>query len=368
MAFRQPTVAMTTSYEAIYGIPPGTIPQANWFTLSSPKSSDLSTIPQQSDLFYRMQRFLGAMAEAHAYLDKRSLIKDSELKIFMAPEFYFRPNNADVAYSYSEYTAFRRIMTDTLAKDGRFKNWLVVCGTLVWKHEDNITGLRPNYALIQGDYFYNTAVTIFLTPKGAGKSVDIDKTATSTIDGIPFEKSSDTLHHHLRRSYQQERIIEENGIRIGLDICLEHIQDLRKVRARVIREMVQASMDYRPHIHLLTACGMSLHNKSTASRRFGYRARIDGLRNQDENGNVVGGIGMDQIDFYRFKRGDGSYATSNVYNAQAESKIKAEVSAKKTFNIPSSSYLYLSNPAGARTDFWDDRPQKILIYKRQKLR
>ena len=367
IAFRQPTVAVSSAGATLYGVPPGSVPQTRWFTFSSPHASDLSLIPQQSDLFFRMQRFLNAMAEAQAYLEKRSLDRKNELKIFMAPEFYFRPDNSDKAYTYDEFVAFRRIMTDTLAKDGRFKNWFVVCGSLVWKRRDDIIGLRPSYSWFSGDYFYNTSVTIFLTSKGAGKSVDIDKTATSNIDGIPFTSSSDRLHHLLGRTYEQDRIIEENGIRIGLDICLEHIKGLRKVRSKVISEMTNNKTDVRPHIHLVTACGMPLHNGSTGSRRLGYRARVDGLLNNDENGTNVEGMQMDQVELYRFKKLDGTYNISKVYNSKAESKIKAEVRAKKVLNIPSSHDLHLPLPAGSKSEFWDARPQKIVIYKRKSL-
>ncbi len=120
IAYYVPTVGKPNADAApIYGIPPGGPAETHHFRLRgsaanlekfdvSASSGALTEIQQfYLDAKLRIQRLLLALHETREILSEVGGDNRNTLKIFMAPEFYFRPDHADVSYPAEVYRAIK---------------------------------------------------------------------------------------------------------------------------------------------------------------------------------------------------------------------------------------------------------------------
>lgn len=213
----------------------------------------------------RVKRLLGVMIKARKDIIINN--EDTVLKIFMAPEFYFRPVTPGafphpIAYSDDEYKAIVSVLEQSLLEskgDSRellFKNWLVIPGTIFW----------TTFGLL---HFFNYVAWFHYFTISEGSGNVFSKYSTSTIDGIPIGQSG----HHLRPELQGEaekrkHLFLINNIQVGLEICLEHSLGILK---NVVDHI-------NPHLQLITACGMSMKTDKVCARTNGFVLRTDGFR------------------------------------------------------------------------------------------
>lgn len=370
--FRQPSLYTDQKGYPFFGIPPGTIPASNRFTRYSSEESDLTTIPSGSDLDIRMQRFWNAMVTAYDQLKLANALRDTELKVFMAPEFYFRPDNNDTAYTFAEMQAFKRIMTSTLEKDGRFANWQVICGTLVWKQTGVVSGNRPSAPSETGDVYYQTSIVIKITKSGYTKGIEVDKAEPAPIDAIPTDRDSHTYHVSLGRTYRQTRINTMGGIKTGLEICVEHGTDIRELRTMVINDK-KKGFDRALDLQLLISAGKYLFIDSAATKVKGYMAQVDGyfnniwIKQADGMGESILADGINMVQVESYFSPDPNSASPTVYQEDTRSVWSPNISIWKTISIDSNHLLYLPMPSNGNTTWWNERPQKIVIFNKQKL-
>jgi hypothetical protein len=206
------------------------------------------------------------------------------LKIFMLPEFYLRgPFGA-----YSTAHIFRdklllRLMDDVvdLVQHAEFENYLFVFGTAVMAHggghPENQTTQEVWYddesadedELLSADQvlYWN-----FCPVLRGGPNVQkylVTKRYISTVDfldrtALPNPGQRSNVSHYDRPSAQlkellqlrgtelvQDNIIEIDGVRVGLEICLDH-------RLGVLWESIQSTGQALVDVQLITSAGMAI--------------------------------------------------------------------------------------------------------------
>ncbi|MGZ3457983.1 MAG: hypothetical protein ACXU86_05690 [Archangium sp.] len=196
------------------------------------------------------------------------------LKIFMVPEFFFRPNTG-VSNSYDLPTggaimlALKRMFSNAV-----FRDWLFVIGSIIYRE----VGQGRNI-------FWNSAVVI----KGgyAGKDVPfmfVDKRYISGIDGLPQNRGP-LEHPYLQdgmSAWETKRrsLNTIDGVSFGIEICLDHGLGYNGGQSGYLRDV---AVEYRRRhgvapakLHLLTACGMPLNTAAVAAYTDGYILRVDG--------------------------------------------------------------------------------------------
>lgn len=398
IAYQVPTVARDMMGEAMYNIPPGEA------SIVAPESA-LTPILQGNvaglgnDAERRVERLIGAMLAAQDRIRSEKLLDDAmTLKIFMAPEFYFRPADDFVSYTYDQYRAIKDVLRTTIKGDERFNHWLVIPGTIMWKWGWDKSSLkRPNIPGVKENVYFNSAIYVSranatLKPSTDKPSKVIEKAYASGMDGIPTGghkhgnvsavdpsgKATDDTWKTFNESgckewwpkYQTpskraKHIFTTGGITFGLDICLEHSYDVdpktgKVTDIRIVKHVVSENYPKNNiQLHLLTAGGMPVREKSVAANPRGYILRTDGY--------VLEGscTTCQKIETY------GSGKTQRDLDSTAQ---LTDIPIETTLDIEKQYfYLYIPNPEtdGAIGDetFWNDpgRQQRINIYRRQLL-
>jgi hypothetical protein len=201
------------------------------------------------------------------------------LKIFMAPEFFFRPP-ATLGANYLHHTYPNNDQAKILAAlngmfvHADFQDWLFVPGTIMWN-----TSLDTRRATL----FFNTVIHI---RGGLQNALNvIEKKQPSGIDGVPVTGAPilDAGYKivHQRWQTRKRHVFAVNGTELGLEICLDHLDS---GNCRVLKTVLSDWEKYQGNnqeisLHLLSAGGMSIQVKSVAARINGYILRNDGLAN-----------------------------------------------------------------------------------------
>jgi hypothetical protein len=210
------------------------------------------------------------------------------LKVFLAPEFYFRPpattgadytgNTYPVQVSTQMFDALNQMF---VAAD--FADWLFVCGTLMWN-----TRADPR----REPLYFNTAIIV------RGGQADtlqvVEKRIPSNIDGLPQPMAPAKFGGPLagpgydptvklffeKWSQRKRRIFRVDGVTCGVEVCLDHLDS---PNCRVLRRVIVDwdATDPLPlpdvQLHLLPAGGMTIKPSSVAAKVNGYILRNDGL-------------------------------------------------------------------------------------------
>ena len=212
------------------------------------------------------------------------------LKVFVAPEFYFRPpaaGRADYAndtYPQADMLSIWGVL-DTMFANVLFADWLIVPGTVMWNRH------VPTAADAQRRNYFNSV--LYVRGGAAQTTRLIEKQLPSGIDGIPraYAPGNDAL---LKPIYQDWRVRAEHIIRVdgkdyGVEVCLDHYNSNS---CRVLKQVLyewpgrygdlsnaqRAALVRNPELalHILTAGGMPLEMRSVAARVGGYILRNDG--------------------------------------------------------------------------------------------
>ena len=213
------------------------------------------------------------------------------LKIFMAPEFYFktpgpsskggkRGAGAFGAYSFNTMInmleSLRTIFTTPIAgaKPGLLKQWLIIPGTIV----SDLPGGCKSYSTKPADNVYMNTAVVVKGEKG-GLFHYVHKYFISGIDGPPIEKSisrtdpyKNVLEKLKQRGHDEFDSYRFNidNLSFALDICLDHAEGVAK-------KVSQQKVD----VHLVTSCGMQLIDKSIVAKANGHAMICDGSPNDN---------------------------------------------------------------------------------------
>ena len=248
----------------------------------------------------RLKRLYGLVELAREKLKNTDSPKT--LKIFLAPEFTFRPKKDDSAQAKNEgvgsdntYTreAMTRIVGTLreLFSDEKYRDWLFVPGTIMWsetvKSEVVVQKnyLSPDETRLVDDYvFFNTALMF----KGGSTNAPytcIHKHAASFGDKADVEKSAEKnlLFKDLlgkkddrRFSMVGHNVLDTDGIRFGLEVCLDHGAKILKNAVMQDYYVKEKKEDPFVDVHLLVACDKAVEPCNLAITENGYFMRVDG--------------------------------------------------------------------------------------------
>ena len=229
----------------------------------------------------RIHRFLSVLNWAvesipHDQIDRPAvshpLQQSKTLKVFMAPEFYFRPTDT----GYSRDTLFNILECLKLCThdDWRLNDWLIVPGTIC-SHQVP----QPNsaYANEGKPTFLNTACII----EGGinGGMTYVHKLGKSDQDRVPIsDATEDPNFKYLLGSWeeQKKRLFTFGGITFGLEVCLDH--EKRALKETLINWRKKEHNDAPPvDVHLITSCGLDIRQENYAARVGGCVLWCDGL-------------------------------------------------------------------------------------------
>jgi hypothetical protein len=336
IAYQVPTVGQSAT-DAIYRIPVGTEPTIG-LILQGPVN-DLG-----NDAKIRVKRFLGVLSQAQYLVERLGGDNAQTLKIFMAPEFYFRPDNTEVSYTYQQYKAIKDVLRQTIGGNAVFSDWLVIPGTIMWKWNSS-TSKRPNFW--RNNVFFNTAIYI----KG-NRSHTVEKARASNIDGLPTGRHGNTTdigiatnemwtkYYTLAKRQKHKFMID--GVSCGLEVCLEHIlpfalfTDGASYGKGVLKTLPHVGIPI--HLQFLTAGGMTIRSNSVATKVEGHIMRNDGYSAQPPmtNCQVVVPFLIDDIDL-------------------------RSIAIAQTHNLTGGPLII---PAPVGDIRWANHPQQINIYER----
>jgi hypothetical protein len=223
-------------------------------------------------------------AARHLAANPHIAAEQNTLKVFMAPEFYFRPSAGySIDYEHDTYPHWDAywIMEQLtgMFKDPDFHDWLIVPGTIMLNLKEAESDPR----------IYNNIVMAVKggDPSTVGWVISCPKAVPSRIDGVPDpyvdEEATFLKDAYEDFNYRKLHIFGVSGksgglgVPCGIEVCLDHALDpsvLKKTLSEWDREgMGRDSLS----LHLLTAGGMRLKPGSVAARERGYFLRNDGL-------------------------------------------------------------------------------------------
>lgn len=185
----------------------------------------LNDLSADNDAKNRVIRFLNILKRTQDTIGQSN---DATLKVFMAPEFYFRPEKivgGYNAYSYKTYKAIKEVLRQTIYESFQLRHWLIVPGTIMWRLEK---AERSDKRKISETTYFNSCVYIHLSGKGDKVSHVLEKAKASHIDGVPFKLAGpyaapEILKKYYGRQKRNKHIFEINGIKAGIETCLEHM-------------------------------------------------------------------------------------------------------------------------------------------------
>ena len=259
-------------------------------TLSEP-FKDAATILDFTDVTkitnrkLRMQvtRFAMVLHEAYKAIENhssRTARMPQVLKIFIAPEFLFRPLTAnkykEYAYTQAERDEFYTAI-NTLVSKGFMKHWVVIPGTFLWMWEkpDDTKAIVMNSSMIKigGTTSYRT-----VTKKNASKEDGIED-AKHKPSNLTVEER-ETIYNRF-----PDRIARIGGYNLGLEICMDHdlLTMFLKTSALDHRKTVRG---FEINFHTVSACGMSTQVLSQVAKKGSYFIKLDGVVNQKKKFEV----------------------------------------------------------------------------------
>jgi hypothetical protein len=346
--------------ETVYAIPAGNIKNPPRLYGLKDENAKIS-----ADAKVRIQRLIGVMLKAANYLSATDNSKT--LKVFVAPEFYFRPPTSGVAYSMDEYRRIKNVLRSTVDNYRALINWLIVPGTIMWVMDKGDAkkskrAIDPKSTKV---IYFNTSLYIkrYSNPFKSAQSKVIEKYEASSIDGLPTDKSAPKEYPKYQSPAKvRKHLFTLNGVKYGLEICLEHGYGAPNPKnkdpgfsVRILKNYIAGNpdSDYADGVdlHLLTAGGMPLNPESVVSKRNGYILRADGYVSPAKPATEI-----KKITAYT-----GTKKPADLTSAAQLEDLSPKF---KKIEIDSKDDLYLPPPDGCES-LW--RPQKIHISERYKL-
>ncbi|MGH3831250.1 MAG: hypothetical protein ACRDRS_12530 [Pseudonocardiaceae bacterium] len=280
IGYRVPTAYEDNARQVVSGWYPG---------IENAPAVDMIPVPDNvpDDAQNRLRRLAYVVNLAYAQLQGRAIADEPDtLKVFVAPEFYFRPYSAGIGYDNNTYpigqlTSIYYALR-TMFSDRRLERWLIVCGTVMYNNLQESPRSK--------DFYYNTAVIVL-----GGNSVDIndriytvEKRAPSLLDGVPVVSgvlaamSGDPELKLIMEGWSnmKNHLLSIDNVRVGVEVCLDHDDrpNCHVLRRTLIQEReLSRSARKSVALHILTAGGMPIQPKSVAAKVNGYILRSDGM-------------------------------------------------------------------------------------------
>ncbi|XXF77579.1 hypothetical protein P2318_31675 [Myxococcaceae bacterium GXIMD 01537] len=326
----------------------------------------IRTVPAQG-LFGNGKQYLGLQDDKLDSKARCAIMKDaffqaeqhndvskdgSCLKIFMAPEFYFRGESG--AYSMDVVTETVETLRDQVHLLSKWKDWLFVFGTIlgysaVWDLTNNKEDTAKkrevyNVAFVQkgkaGEDKGCVVVKEHLSTMGSPDFISrsdysgfsTNETVLDRVEYISEGKASGSGNEKQKRNYDGRSIFEIDGITFGLEVCLDHLVGrLRKSAPSILQNRVQ--------VQLVPSGGMTINDKAVIANTGGYAFNCDGV-----------GLGRSEAKKVTTRFTTGSNATLSTINKTSEFTLAKTVHS----DVPSYDQLF-------------EAQGKIVIYPKQLL-
>ena len=248
------------------------------------------TVPPDAQT--RVRRLAAVVDRAATHVRSRYGDGADTLKVFIAPEFYFRPPDRGESpgkeglqsfphETYPQDHAYAIIEAlNKMFVHASFEHWLIVAGTVMWNFDDQVGPLQ----------YRNSAM--YVRGHAANDLRVIEKAVASGIDGVPNPyKASDISDEKYDPSldklfedwfHRKRRVFDVAGVTCGLEVCLDHGGgDTHRILKTALSEWQFNEGQYPPGVklQLLTAGGMRIQPGSVAAVEGGYLLRNDGYSN-----------------------------------------------------------------------------------------
>jgi hypothetical protein len=247
--------------------------------------------PQQ-DIEARCELFRRAVETAAASLPHASPPEPPgvTLKVFMAPEFFFR--GAAGAYRMDDVQLLVEALQQMAAGD-QWADWVFVFGTIVGTSSPT-TGVPPyTEASLKNKEIYNFALVQQGGVDGRGDAgarvvmkelksgIDFIAAAANPgglllgeVDPLAVSKVGGPGRERQKVNYDGAGIFQLQGVTWALDICLDHLGTVRR-----LQRSPQLPGDEMVQLQLVPSCGMSIQAASVVCENGGLVFNCDGLRN-----------------------------------------------------------------------------------------
>lgn len=271
----------------------------------------------------RAQRMRDVAAQA-ANLHGGVLGGADTLKIFVAPEFYFRQDR----YSYRDISIVTNLFSALMSafQEARFNDWLIVPGTVFWT-QDAPDPAHDNAAPTSNTTFFNTVMVIRGGAPANAALSDLEKASKTPIvsNGTTNQKSlmspidfvlddnglarkwDGAINRNFTPiigdwNWQKAHAFQvkgiQNGLRsihFGLEVCLEHAETYANPQNPAVgktanKGALRAALDaWNQHeneqapaidLHIITSCGMDICADHVCARAGGYVLLCDGQGTQ----------------------------------------------------------------------------------------
>jgi len=238
-----------------------------------------------NDLRVRVARLLTIIDLTRS--SKAARTEDTTLKIFMAPEFYLRPEEGQASRSYaaSDMVAAQEVFRAVFSQS-MLAGWVCVLGTLVWNMKGKVVAssaasekakkyVEKLQALANKDFVYNSAV---VGVGGAGVWVYDKVHYADPADQV--QKENWPLKEYCMNGPLQT-IVEAGNVHCGLEVCRDHQmhllnQGVKAMKASLGNQANAVKLD----LQLLTACGMPIQKNSVVVGKDALVFRVDGAVEQ----------------------------------------------------------------------------------------
>lgn len=230
-----------------------------------------------ADLQARAQRLVNVLFwTAQTYKDQAGMDDDTTLKVFIAPEFYFRKASPSEirAYGYQASTSFGSYPEDAreelaaaldlvIRGTPLFTDWTIVAGS--------ICSALPRQNPTDRLNLLNTAIML----RGLRDEEDdsaqfvlMEKHYISNIDGPPDEAHANmdpttVYSFDLNPDQHLDNLIYWDNMSVGLEVCLDHSEQVVLNAVDQLESMMGPAAG-RLCLQLVTSCGMSIVDEAVA--------------------------------------------------------------------------------------------------------
>lgn len=241
-----------------------------------------------ADLQSRAQRLVNVLYwAAQTYAKVPGMSDPNTLKVFIAPEFYFRCASADevVDRAFKRNTSFgaypdraryelAEAIYGAIQSSPLFKDWLIVAGTIcsVLPQDGPRMNLLNTALMLRGQRASGDASVPYIL---------MEKHYISRIDGPPQDSHANldptTVYSFtLNPDQVLDNLIRWDGMTVGLEVCLDHWRQVLVNALNILRVSVGPEVA-PPDLQLVTSCGMDVVAQAVAVRDGGLVMLTDGM-------------------------------------------------------------------------------------------
>lgn len=248
------------------------------------------------DLQARAQRLVNVLYwTANTYKDQDGMKDAGTLKVFIAPEFYFRKASEDEtrAGEFSRNTSFgsypersryelAEALYGAIHSSSLFKDWIVIAGSIC-----SALPVLPDERMS----LLNTAIMLRGQREGPDASVPyilMEKHYISDIDGPPPDEHANldpstayAFHLDPEPGRYLSNLIYWDDMRVGLEVCLDHSEQVVSHAMNLLRQALGPSASALD-LQLVTSCGMSVVQQAVAVADGALIMLTDGYSDLDD--------------------------------------------------------------------------------------